>query len=121
MTLILDGVNLEDYVKPEGEDTEYIKVHGPNEDYTLNGTFYEQIIAVKLSAVYICEPLTKEQNTTLTRICIKEKVEATLYDELTGAEKTMLVRPTKSVATKVIEVSPTEKYYDGVTLTLEEV
>lgn len=119
MKLILDDVDISLYVKDEGERVEYKKIHGNHEGIVLSGKEIEEILSIKFNAEYECEYLTWEQIKVIVGICSKDKVTCTCYDPREGVEKTIIVKPSMSSATKELEING-NTYWGGITITINE-
>ena len=119
MSLVLDGIDVTEMVKDEGEDIWYEKIHGKNEGYVLSGDYIEDILSSKARCNYPCEYLTEEQVKTLTTLCDKNTVQAEFFDTKARVLRSATMFPNLTAATKVLEID-NARYYGGMTIELEE-
>ena len=60
-TIQLNGVDFTAFFPPEGYEVEYIKVTGSNEGTMLDGSYTEDVLAIKAVVSSPLMPLTEEQ------------------------------------------------------------
>lgn len=119
LTLVIDGKDISQLVKDEGESIYYRKIHGNHEGTVLSGREVEEILAVKVDLIYLCEDLTWEQLKDLAVLFSKDIVSCTYYDPKIGANSTKKMKCEMSPAKKVLETSH-GTYWGNVTLELYE-
>lgn len=119
MTLYLDSVDFSSYVKNRGYTVSYRKITGPNSYTTLDGTYYEDLIAKKAVVKIPLNPMTSAQLSTLTTACYNA-TKAKYYDTESGQDVTKDVIATLSEVAVLMTKNGTRYWGTEIMLTLEE-
>lgn len=117
--LIVNGEDLSEYVKDEGESIEYEKIKGKHGGIVLSGTEVEETLAIKVSILYPCEVLTLAQFNKLASIFAEEVVSVTYFEPKILGQRTVNMKPQTLSGTKVLETG-SEVFYDDVEIGFKE-
>ena len=83
-TIKINGVDFTDFFTPVGYKVKHKKITGPNSGYMLDGSYVEDVLAVKAIITCTCMPLSETQLSTLLTQLYGDALSVYFYDPQTG-------------------------------------
>lgn len=83
-----NDIDFTSYFTPTGYQVSYKKIKGPNEGYMLDGSFTDDVLAVKSVITLTCMPLSEEQLTTLLQQLYSDVLNVYFFDPKIGDYRT---------------------------------
>ena len=119
-TIKINNVDFTAYFTPVGYKVTHKKIKGPNEGYMLDGSFTEDILAIKAVITCTCMPLTETQLNALLTQLYSGTLNVYFFDPKTGDYRTaaMTCEPPESVDRG--QGTNAAEYWTGVVLVLTE-
>lgn len=119
LPLIIDGVDFTDTTSKYGYSQYQVIREGNNGGIMLSGERVTDIIAQKIGVTIPLNPMTGAEASAILSAVRKSYVTATVWNVYTGEEYESVFIPTISSANIAI-LRDTEKWWNGVVVTLEE-
>ena len=98
-TIKINGIDFTSYFTPVGYKVGHKKIKGPNEGYMLDGSFTEDVLAIKAVITCTCMPLTETQLNTLLEQLYSGNLSVYFFDTQSGGYRTanMMCDPPEGV------------------------
>lgn len=87
-TIKINGIDFTSYFTPVGYKVGHKKIKGPNEGYMLDGSFKEDVLAIKAIIICTCMPLTEMQLNALLAQLYSGALSVYFYDPWTYEYRT---------------------------------
>lgn len=92
-TFKMNGKDFSPYVHYYSPSTGASFIKGLSDKYTLDGTLHDDVIAIKDGHTFALNPVTESEMRLIAAEYKAANVYVTLYNAETGADKTVLCRP----------------------------
>ena len=119
LPLTIDSINYSAATSQNGYSCTLIKREGKNSGIMLDGSRTVDILDFKISVSYVINPAEGVDIARLYASCMKDYVTATVWDATTNDEKTATFIPAIT-GTNAEIIRSGEKWFNGISLTLEE-
>lgn len=94
-TISVNGVDYTDVFTPEGYTVSYIKRRGSNAGVMLDGSYIDDVLAIKAVVTCYCMPTNETQLQNLLTAIANEYVTLTFYDPKAGTYRSMTCMPSE--------------------------
>lgn len=119
LNLVIDGQDFSDFINRYNYGVEYVARDGGRGGMMQDGSMTVDILAWKAVYTLGCNDVTGPRLAALQTACAKSYVDATVYDPMTGEERTGTFIPRLSGATTRL-FSGNVVWFGGMVLTLTE-
>lgn len=119
-TIKINGIDFTDYFTPSGYKVTHKKIEGPNKGYMLDGSYTEDILAIKAVITCTCMPLSETKLNTLLSQLYSGVLSVYFFDPKTGGYRTanMACEPPESVDRG--QGTDATEYWTGMVLVMTE-
>lgn len=116
----INDVDFTDFFTPVGYKVKHKKITGPNSGYMLDGSYVEDVLAVKAIITCTCMPLSETQLSTLLAQLYGDALSVYFYDPRMGEYRTadMSCEPPEGVDRG--QGTNATEYWTGVVLCMTE-
>lgn len=119
-TILLNGTDYTDAFTPTGYSVSYKKIRGDNSGYMLDGSYTDDVIAVKAIITCICMPTDEETLAGLLALLAETYLDVRFFDPRLNEYRTATMMPSdpeqkfRGTGTNAID------YWTGTVVTLTE-
>lgn len=92
-TIKINGIEYTDFFTPTGYSVSYKKIKGQNVGYMLDGSYTDEVLAVKAVVTCICMPTNEQKLSQLLTVLANEYLDVYFYDPQKGVYRTAQMMP----------------------------